>query len=413
VSRILGILLRRGRVRPFGVRLTFGGLLFCIGTVLIGLAAIDAEINLLLIVFGLCVGGLVIGGVTGWRGLRAVRVERAAPQSLMAGQPFEIRYTLVNRSRWAVARNLHIRDQFVDDGPLSPIETFVPTLRPGQKLTLSVPGMARRRGRVGLKTIVVRSGYPFGIFNKIARFASDEEVVVFPAVGRLLSDVQTVARALDATTGGATGSNAIGDEEYYGVREYRLGDNPRRIHWRRSARTGQLMIREMTRSADRQMWCVVNTLVDTSDGESRERLELAISAAATVICGGLERGIKIGLICNGDPLVVLPPAGGRAHRPRLLRELALREVNQRDRLRQHLEGQNWPARWRGPCLVFGARDHHDLHATAALLESSLGPATIFIPGQVAFRSLFAFEADVAGSALLPGRRAADAVSPAA
>ena len=84
------------------------------------------------------------------------------------------------------------------------------------------------------------------------------------------------------------------------------------------------MVREMAQSGDNQLWCVVDTCVAPGDAGQARRLELAISAAATVICDALERGAKVGLICNGEPLVVMPPAAGRARRPRLLRELAIR-----------------------------------------------------------------------------------------
>ncbi len=229
--------------------------------------------------------------------------------------------------------------------------------------------------------------------GKYTTVFSRHEVVVFPELGRLLSDIRTAARSFKSADGQGTPSNMYGEEEYYGIREYRPGDNPRRIHWRRSARTGQLIVREMSSSQAVQLWCVLNTWTRQDDNKTHHRLESAISCAATVICDLLERGVKVGLICNGDPLVVLPPAGGRGHRPRLLRELALRGKNVGDELTPHLKRLAWPSRWRGPCMLFGADETEDLRRAAQACNQLIGPASIYVPGTASFEKLFSDEGD--------------------
>jgi uncharacterized protein (DUF58 family) len=183
-------------------------------------------------------------------------------------------------------------------------------------------------------------------------------------------------------------SRAKGDEEFYGLREFREGDNPRRIHWRRSAQTGQLMIREMANTREAQIWCAVDTRCDPRDAEQATRMEIAISAAATAICEALERGTKVGLICNGEPLTVLPPVGGRPRRARLLRELAIRGPNPDDGLAPHVRRMAWPTRWRGSCLLFAAGESEDLRAAARVLGSAVGPTTTYLPGTPAFEAMF-------------------------
>jgi hypothetical protein len=148
------------------------------------------------------------------------------------------------------------------------------------------------------------------------------------------------------------------------------------------------MIREMAQSGDNQLWCVVDTCVTAGDVVQARRLELVISAAATVICEALERGAKVGLICNGAPLVVMPPAAGRACRPRLLRELAIRGSHHNDDLATHIHHLPWPPRWRGPCLLFGATDGPGLQSAAAALTASAGSTSVYVPGTSAFDELF-------------------------
>jgi uncharacterized protein (DUF58 family) len=378
----------RRQVARVGLRISAGGVFFLIGTGIIGLAAMDANINLLMLVFGMCAGAVVLNIFTGWRALRGLEIRRHMPDIFVVGQPCEIRYSITNIRRYGHVRDIHLVDPVPAGGPIMTPETYVAGLPPGETAVMMVPVVPKMRGRVCFERIYASTRFPFGILRKQIVLLRECEVVVFPALGQLSGDVRAVSRSSDASTGGGAPARFMGDEEYYGVREYRLGDNPRRIHWRRSARTGQLMIREMTKTRDQQLWCVLDTRINPGDAAQVEGLESAVSCAATVVCEALEGGVKVGLICNGEPLLVLPPAGGRAHRPRLLRELALRGANKDDKLAPHLERLAWPARWRGPCLVFAATMSEDLRRTAWVLNRVVGPATTYISGTAAFDSFF-------------------------
>lgn len=367
-------------------RLTMGGLGFIFATVIICLGAVDGDVNLLTLLFGFCLGSLLINAFYGYRTLTSLSVQRTVPDVAVAGKPFFIRYTVTNRRRWACARGILVEDVLDSGAPMPNPEFFVPVLAGGQSVTLAIPVASPRRGRIAFTFIGASTRLPFYLFFKWVRIEAAGEVVVFPALGRLLTQVNFSKGATDVP--GENGGRVRGDGEYYGVREYRAGDNPRRIHWRRSAQSGRLMIREMVQSGDNQLWCVVDTCVAPGDIEQAARLESVISAAATVICDALERGAKVGLICNGEPLVVMPPAAGRACRPRLLRELAIRGNHHDDDLASHIHHLPWPPRWRGPCLLFGATDGPGLRSAAAALTASAGPTSVYVPGTGAFDELF-------------------------
>ncbi len=378
---------RRRRKAPYGFHISKGAAVYLVGLLLIGLVAVNADINLLMVLFGLGAGAMVVSAFFNWLALRRISVSRIVPDVVLAGQPFIIRYTLSNRRRWGMSHGLHVVDALSPDARMAPPEAFIPCLRPTETCVVDVPAVCPKRGRIPFDRIVVATRFPFGLFTKYATFDAPIEIVVFPQLGRLLADVGLPSRTSDITDGGGP-SNLSGDEEFYGVREYRAGDNPHRIHWRRSARTGQLMVREMSRTRAAQIWCIVDTRVAPGNTAASERLERTISCVATVVCDALERGAQVGLLCNGEPLLVLPPGGGRAHRPRLLRELALRTENHTDRLTPHLERLAWPARWRGPCLLFGADDSEDLHQAARVLARVVGPPSIHVADTPQFDGLF-------------------------
>ena len=361
---------------------------------MIGIAAVDAEINLLLVIFGLCLGALTMNAFYGWRTLRVLSVKRVVPEVAVAGQDFMIRYVITNKHRWGCIRNILIEDLLESAAPISTPEGFVPILRPGETTSLVVPVASMARGRLAFSTIRLSTRFPFCLFSKWTQRQTRQDTIVFPRLGQMRTEMKPSARSADSSGGASASGRLKGDEEYYGVREFRDGDNPRRIHWRRSAQTGQLMIREMAQASNDQIWCVVNTRIEPDNAAQAQHLELAISAAATVLCDALERGIKVGLICNGEPLVVLPPGSGRAYRPRLLRELAISPRNTDDDLAPHIEQLVWPARWHGRCLLFGAANTDDMRATSRAVSRAIGPATIYVPGEAAFEKLFQLAASV-------------------
>jgi uncharacterized protein (DUF58 family) len=95
------------------------------------------------------------------------------------------------------------------------------------------------RGPIVASASVLESGDPLGLF-RFRRSAADSEVgVVLPRFMSLEARPQT--RELEASTAAPRAGSGT---ELFGVREYRPGDPLRRIHWRSSARLGELVVRE-------------------------------------------------------------------------------------------------------------------------------------------------------------------------
>lgn len=395
----------RPRIIAVGFRPTIGGLWFILGTSLIGLAALDADVNLLVAIFGFCAGAVLINAFYGWRTLPLISIRRVVPDTAVAGQPFVIRYIVTNRGRIGVARNLHIEDVLPRRGVSIRPEVFVPSIGPGVTATVTAIVTPAARGRLSLTAMRVSTRFPFHLFVKSMRHESKQEVVIFPPLARMLKDTTIGAPAAETSGGSVTLGWQRGDEEFYGVREFREGDNPRRIHWRRSAGRGRLMVREMARPRSFQLWCVVNTQIRPHDADQTRRLDAAISAAATVICDALERGARVGLICGGEPFVVLPPGSGRAYRPRMLTELAIRTLNTNIELAGQIYKQPWPSHWNAPCLLFGANQDEDMRAATRALNRALGATTVYVPGTPLFDASFDWPDHPAFTELLASRGA--------
>jgi uncharacterized protein (DUF58 family) len=154
------------------------------------------------------------------------------------------------------------------------------------------PLLGRVRGRFRTGPLLVRTTDPFGLVRLDRRFVATSEVMITPQVVPL--------PALRAAGGaGSTGDarphkiGVIGQDDVL-VREYRQGDDVRRIHWRSTARLGDLMVRR-----EEQAWDPSASIVLDSRGRAHagpgmhSSLEWAISAAASVALHFLSDGFGV------------------------------------------------------------------------------------------------------------------------
>ena len=133
----------------------------------------------------------------------------------------------------------------------------LPSLRPGdvQEVQYTVRSHTRGVHRIGPLGVRVRD--PFGLTLRTAAVSGDAEIVVLPKVVPLPH-----GRSLGSGIG-SEGSIphmvALHGEDDQTVREYRDGDDLRRIHWPATARTGELMVRQEDRPAKRRAVVVLDT----------------------------------------------------------------------------------------------------------------------------------------------------------
>ena len=101
------------------------------------------------------------------------------------------------------------------------------------------PDRAATRGEVRASGWVIGTSDPFGFFRGLRTVPEAELALILPTFASLANRHQ--ARELEASV---AAPRAGAGNELFGIREYRPGDSLRRIHWRSSARVGELVVRE-------------------------------------------------------------------------------------------------------------------------------------------------------------------------
>ncbi|WP_310727693.1 DUF58 domain-containing protein [Streptomyces sp. N2A] len=165
------------------------------------------------------------------------------------------------------------------------------------------------RGRYPLGPLQLRLSDPFGMCELTRSFQTFDTLMVVPRVEPL-----PAVRLAGETAGYGEGrhrSPALAGEDDVIPRGYRHGDDLRRIHWRSTARHGELMVRR--EEQPQKAHCTV--LLDTRDlahpgGGPDSAFEWAVSAAASTAVHLLERGFAVRLLTDTGSSVPGPDGAG-------------------------------------------------------------------------------------------------------
>jgi uncharacterized protein (DUF58 family) len=232
----------------------------------------------------------------------AVRQSRAAlrighsvrPARLEAGQRAEVRLVLSNPNAFNTGP-LRITEAVPGGRPL---QFSVAGIRGRQRRTVAYPLPTLRRGRYSVGPTSVTASDPFGLVVADSRSADTAELIVQPVRETLPAMVLPMAwRDGGSNTSHSVGSGGSDDAS---VRDYRHGDDLRKIHWRSSARSGGLMVRQEERPWHGQTMVLLDTRVTAYPVSAEEAdsaaFEWAVSAAASVAAHLSERHRRVRLV---------------------------------------------------------------------------------------------------------------------
>lgn len=301
------------------------GILWVLGAIAMLAIGILKGINLVIVLGYLLLGLCLLNWILARRSVRGLTARRLSRTPLQAGIPAE----------WV----LEIRDA----GP--PIGSWVLEERAGEALaswlfvragfdTVSRPRIRAtfpKRGKFVLQPLIARSSYPFGLIQKRQVLLPAEEIIVLPRPARV--DGERLRQWLFRAWSGRDDERhkmrrvVEREAEVHGLRDYRVGDSPRRIHWKATARRNRLTVREYEDSAPPRLVLVVDPWIPRNpSAKDRERLEAVISLAAGVVKDWRRSaGARLALVIAGPKPTALDGPPGSATTERLLIALAIEE----------------------------------------------------------------------------------------
>ncbi len=264
------------------IRPTREGIALCGLTLAISAVAVASGNNLLYMIVAVLwsLGGLsVAAGQWNLRGLSAVRL---LPAELFAGIEANGRIQIRNRRRWMPSMDLEVRDlDTTAHGRCGIVE-------PGCLVALRVGWRFDRRGQVILRGLRVESTFPFGLTKHQVELPVRADLLVFARPGPA-----SVRQHPGEREGGVEATQGRGiSGDFLGLRPYRPGDRPGSIHWRTTARVGEVVVVE--RAGDVETY--VEVVVDQRRGLAWER---ELSRATGEVIRAFGKGCRVGMLLRG------------------------------------------------------------------------------------------------------------------
>jgi len=284
---------------------------------------------------------------------KQLRAERQFAERAFSGH--SVRATLTVRNEgWLPVPWLTVHESLPVELSNPPFLRRVAALGPYDEREFSYTLHCRRRGYYRIGPLRMEAGDMLGITKPVQVETEPEHLIVYPRVVSLQKlglPTRSPLVALPAATPLFEDPSRV-----MGVRDYRQGDSPRRIHWTATASIGELVVKQYEPSIARETLICLD--LNGEDYELRRRytaVELAIVVAASLANHIIVKdGLPAGLATEAwDPLadkqtrLFRPPRSERAHLMSLLEILARIEVGEAtsfpDLLRRESVGLPWGA----------------------------------------------------------------------
>ncbi|ACZ29525.1 protein of unknown function DUF58 [Xylanimonas cellulosilytica DSM 15894] len=186
----------------------------------------------------------------------------------------------------------------------------VPRLRPGREHEEVFTIPTRRRSVISVGPVRSVRADPLGLLRREMSWTEPQELYVHPVVKSLSGSSTGFLKDLE---GRVTQDISNSDVSFHALRDYVPGDDRRHIHWKTTARTGQLMVRQFEETRRSHLAVLLSTRAE--DYASDDEFELAVS-----VCGSL--GLQAIKEDRGVTVLVNSGSLRGDHRTRLLDDLA-------------------------------------------------------------------------------------------
>lgn len=221
-------------------------------------------------------GFLMVGRRPGGTLRRAVE-----PSQLTRGEPARATITSINNRVTPTGAV-----EAIDSVGGRRVELLIPAVPPRREITVDYRFVPLRRGELHLGPVTLERRDPWGLFHRRVSVAAQMTVLVHPRV--LPVDISLSGNRI-GPEGGSADRDVLGSNQFHTLREYVVGDELRQIHWRSSARTQKLMVKQLVDNPLPRALVVLDNeaRVYTSTTDYEQAVDAAASIASAVVQAGL------------------------------------------------------------------------------------------------------------------------------
>ena len=318
---------------------TIGGAIVLGLIVIVGFSAWNTGNNLLFLILSFLMAAMIVGFAAGAVCLKKLDVKMRFPETIFAGEETDIIVSIHNRKRlissYSVVADVRGKEREesaaaeqlrrilpaflanrVAKAPIvSRTLTYFPLLPRGETTESKTQHIFPRRGRFLIKDFELSTKFPFAFFRHRRRLpARETELIVLPKLEPLSSEIDDIPLDVGQLVSSKRGSG----QDLLSLRDYQPNDDLRRIDWKATARSRNLIVREFAAEDDRKITIVLDprlpdepgvrpTLREVIDAEQNgepprvfERFERAVTRTASLLSHFSEQQAEVRLAVGTD-----------------------------------------------------------------------------------------------------------------
>jgi Protein of unknown function DUF58 len=278
--------------RPIlGTVTTTGWLIAAVAVAAAAVGLLLGWAELLFLAITLAAAVLIAAGFAIGRSTYAVTIE-LNPRRVVAGDRALGRMVVANSGRRSL---LPTRMELPVGAGVA--EFTIPRLSPAEETEELFAVPTSKRALILAGPAVSVRGDQLGLVRRTQSWTDQIELFVHPKTARLRARAHGLVRDLE---GQSTTVITNSDLAFHALRPYEPGDDMRHVHWRTSARTGQIMVRQYQETRRSQLLLLQSA--ESAHYASEDEFELAVSMMASVACQVITEDSAINVAWDRGPL---------------------------------------------------------------------------------------------------------------
>lgn len=288
------------------MKITREGKRFIIAVVLIAVAAVNTGNNLIYLIFSLMLSFILLAVMLLRMNLSRISLKVSIDHPVFAGEQTYASFTIKNGKKLLPAYSIRVSAS----GVAHPV--YCAYLAPKHSVKKEMKITFKKRGLYSYGKFFLQSGFPFILFEKSLPVKVSGEVLVYPA----LMDVEQFMPDIPGLEGSGIGKVAGSGSEIHSIREFRYGDDWRNIHWKASAKTSSIMVKEFALTDIRKITIIIDNILPSR----KEVFEKTLSLGGSLAQYFLDAGYLVRVLSCKK---VIPFGAGSEHLLKVLDILAL------------------------------------------------------------------------------------------
>lgn len=341
-------------------------------------AAVLRNVSLLIILAGIMTGLLLLQWRIACRTLLGLRIKRDLPTSMMAGQEVDVRIEIANTRRWLGSWLVVVEDRLARTLPV--LENFP---KAGSVIIDEIPPLSTRESKYSIRFnerglyrvggATVSSTFPLNIGCAHKEQDLTNEITIHPKLGVITPRCKELLQVERQGLSQAAPLSGLSEGEFYGLRPWHNGDSQRWIHWRTTARLGELAVRQFEQQQRMQVSLLLELYRPTKKlrlPNHAQSVEQAVSFVATLATELVGRGRhKLGVAIAASQFFASQSVQSRVLVGNLLDNLAVAQDVEFDHLEQGILSLSG-CLVRNPLLLVVSTRENQLESLAKRLTDS-------------------------------------------